>query len=457
MRLVRRDVDRVAGRDLVHVGPEEHPRTAAEDDDPVVVRVLLERRLAGRRNLEVANRKVRRPLVRADQHRATAPLACPATAVRLDADALPGKGAVLTDLPVHDPHGPASHEVRDGPAVQVGDPLRHLPLKPHLQEAPDPRIVHLLIQLVNALAAPGELGRGGPAAREHRHRLLHEGTGSRRVPEERRPGLGRPVQLVDQRRVVLQMVGEMGHAVPHVPALVLAGQLEDQRRDGIGGDVLEELEQFHERALPQQVEQERRVGEIVLAEQALQRPLGGRRDVLQTAAVGEGALREHFDVPGLVLDLAREEHHHLAEARIHFRQQLRGQVQGQVLVLNHERADLADGLLHLRRERRELVPRDRRRGVPLPQLRLFDQVGDVVAPHLDPLVHREVERRRVRIDDRAALGQPPVRGSLGRHLARLADETVPQIDPVAFPGLDADAPVRFPPGLGVGELHIHLD
>src|SRR5205807_6697004 len=106
-----------------------------------------------------------------------------------------------------------------------------------------------------------------------------------RLAKEGGPALRRLMESADQIGVVLEVVGDMRNAVSDMSPFVLTRHPEDRGRDGIGRDLLQVLEQFHERALPQDVEEEGRVREVVLGEQALQGPLRGGRDILQTAAV----------------------------------------------------------------------------------------------------------------------------------------------------------------------------
>src|SRR5205807_9525004 len=109
---------------------------------------------------------------------------------------------------------PSSHEVGDGAAVQGGDAIGHVPVEPHLEQALYAGGMHLLVELLDPLAAPGDLFRGCAAAAQHRQGVLDKGAGPGRLAEEGGPALRRLMEPADQIGVVLEVVGDIETPYP---------------------------------------------------------------------------------------------------------------------------------------------------------------------------------------------------------------------------------------------------
>ena len=113
--------------------------------------------------------------------------------------------------------------------------------------------------------------------------------------------LDRVAQHLGPIRIGGQVVPGVLDAEGDVAGLVDPGPAHDVRGDGVGRVPLDEREVLQERALAEDGQQERCLGEVLLLEQRPQRLLRDRRRALEPAAVRERALRERLDVARLVV------------------------------------------------------------------------------------------------------------------------------------------------------------
>ena len=116
---------------------------------------------------------------------------------------------------------------------------------------------------------------------------------------------------------------------------------------------------------------------------------------------------EHLDVPRLVGRLHGEHLHHLAEVRVHLRDEAAGNDQRGHFVLDQIRHDLHDGILDIVGDCERRVPGHGGFRIPLRGHGLLINPRRIVRPHLDLVDEMKIELRGARFDHRAARGQSP--------------------------------------------------
>ena len=152
------------------------------------------------------------------------------------------------------------------------------------------------------------------------------------------------------------------------------------------------------------------IGEIGLVDQRLERSLsaGGREP--SWSRLSTRPPREDLDVPRLVGRLHGQHLHHLAEMRMHLRDEAAGNDQRGRFVFDEIRHDLHDGVFDFVGEVELRVPRDRGFRIPLRGDGLRVNPGGVVRPHLDLVDQVEIELRRAGFDVAPRAASPHVRG-----------------------------------------------